>query len=272
MFAPKVDDRHSQYSRPLTLNTHHALLSVNQRMARSTTYKDQFPSSSPGVISQASSLFHSRCASADTRGKYSRGVSFSFSLPPQQRDEHTRPSTTGSIRPESYSRRLFLHQLTSQEKPGSENDPTRLMHVQQSQDQEQTYPIMVDKGTQTEECVDDMGQEGDEVDYWEEGSIVEDKKHTDTLQTLASTSDPKEASLPAPRPPSIESFLDSETTSSSSHTPDIPPVSTIRPFSQSEAQRTYHSQHPELVPDLREVLIRTGKRHTFSGYNAHYWH
>ena len=287
MFAPRAEDGCTLLSRPLTVGTHQALHSVNQHMIQHTTYKDHFPRSPHGSTSQTHSLLASRCTSADARrGKYSRGVSFSYSLPPQQYEDQGRPSTTGSLKQE-LSRRLFSHRCISSAAFNREQESQMASDIQQSlsqfHEQEQVVSYltkMVDQATQTEEWEDQDGEkmiqaEASEDDYWEEESTTEDKKHPDTIQTSVFPSDTMEPPFPSlspPRPPSVESFLDTETSSSASTTPSLPFMDTSSPYSQTQARQKFLSQHPELLPDLREYSIKTGKRHTFSGYHAYYWH
>ena len=211
-----------------------------------TTYKDQFPCSAK--TSQCSSLMTSRCQSAaDYRGKYSRKVNFSFSLPPQQQHQL---STTDSITQKTLSQQLA--------------DTSNASYVGMMETaHEQQACAMVDKATQT--------------DYYEEqDDDNKDRQETDEENELERLLVPKatnkiKVDLEPVRPPSLESFLFSEMSR-----PTSAPVgytsTAIRPFSQMEAQQKYYSDHPETMPDLREMAVRTGKRHTFSGYHAHYWH
>ena len=218
-------------SRPLTVSTHQALSAVNQQMTQRTTYKDHFPCSSNDT-SQCTSLVTSRCHSAvDYRGKYSRKVNFSCSLPPQQ--QH-RPSTTDAI-----SQETMFEQLA---------DTTA--HAQRS------CCIMVDEATQTddENCKSSQGEEN-ELEW-----LL-------NLRTAEVDQEPAAA-----RSPSLESFLYSEISRPASAPVGYYTSTAVRPFSQKEARQKFYLDHPEALPDLREMAIRTGKRHTFSGFHAHYWH
>ena len=43
-------------------------------------------------------------------------------------------------------------------------------------------------------------------------------------------------------------------------------------FSRSDVQKQFHSQYPELAPDLRQYGMQKGKRHTIHGYNSYHFH
>lgn len=225
-------------SRPLTINTHQALFAVNQQMTQRTTYKDQFPCSASNS-SQYTSLVTSRCHStADYRGKYSRKVNFSCSLPQQQHQ----PLCTDSVTQET-----LIEQLTNDSR-ASHVIETQMAHAQ---------PSMVDKATQTDDLDDDNCISRQEIGKDEQEWLLT----SNTTEELASC-----------RSPSLESFLYSEISRPASAPVGCYASTAIRPFSQKEAQQKFFLDHPEVLPDLREMAIRTGKRHTFSGYHAHYWH
>ena len=46
----------------------------------------------------------------------------------------------------------------------------------------------------------------------------------------------------------------------------------LNEFSRSDVQKQFHSQYPELAPDLRRYGIQKGKRHTIHGYNSYHFH
>lgn len=241
--------------RPLTVNTHEALLTANHRTAHSTTYHDQFPPLS-GYNSQLATPTMSRCTSVDYRGKYSRGISFSYSLPPQQ--QAPQPESTGSI-----PHRTLYQQLLATSR---EHQNTAQPHAQQVQEPVTTEKIYVDQATQTEEWL--YGEEMQDEEA--ENTAQEEKKFQFGFPASVIGNEPMEML----RPFSMESFLRSEISRppSAPAAYNVPLPITTRPFSRSDAQRNFHCNHPEPVPDLRELSIRTGKRHTFSGYHAHYWH
>lgn len=290
---------------PITPNTQQALNSIHTLLTRTTTYSEQFASSTPrgihtpNIISLDNS-FRSRQSqrpwTAESRGKYSR------KLPPTPYS--TQQKTSGYLfGTENYQGQFEHSNYQPQSEPIMEHPAATGFDLGMEGEKSPTTKVKVDQATQTEEeyfseqSTHTEKQTEDKLPALTPSAHVEDTKSDHVqesykLPQLSHNIAPPEEGLPiqpvnTDRPASAYFYTQSEgytdnlrhkrSFSANAYIPRTVDStrrlnSLYNGFSRTETLKRFHEQYPETAPDLRHYSIREGKRHIIHGSHAYYFH